>query len=131
KTHKGLSKQAWGIARKIKQVDDAMTPECQQWAFEVHPEVCFWALNQQRPMIHNKKKEAGFNERLDLLSPIFPKIGQHLANRPPRVGADDLLDAAAAAWTALRRFRRSDECVGPSERDEKGLAVAILDRKST
>ncbi len=29
-TGKGLSQQAWGIAPKIKQVDDAMTPECQQ-----------------------------------------------------------------------------------------------------
>jgi predicted RNase H-like nuclease len=29
-TGKGLSQQAWGIVPKIKQVDDAMTPECQQ-----------------------------------------------------------------------------------------------------
>jgi len=28
-----LSQQAWGIASKIKQVDDAITPERQQWAF--------------------------------------------------------------------------------------------------
>jgi hypothetical protein len=26
-----------------------MTPECQAWAFEVHPEVCFWVLNGERP----------------------------------------------------------------------------------
>jgi predicted RNase H-like nuclease len=29
-TGRGLSQQAWGIVPKIKQVDDAMTPECQQ-----------------------------------------------------------------------------------------------------
>jgi predicted RNase H-like nuclease len=30
---RGLSQQAWGIASKIKQVDDAITPECQKWVF--------------------------------------------------------------------------------------------------
>ena len=54
---RGLSQQAWGIAPKIKQVDDAITSDCQRWAFEVHPEVCFWALNQRRPMKHNKKEK--------------------------------------------------------------------------
>jgi predicted RNase H-like nuclease len=52
KTGRGLSQQAFGICSKIKLVDDAITPECQQWAFEIHPEVCFWALNGQSPMQH-------------------------------------------------------------------------------
>jgi predicted RNase H-like nuclease len=96
-TGKGLSQQAFGIAQKIKQVDDAITPACQQWAFEVHPEVCFWAL-AGRPMTHKKKIEAGRDERLALLRPVFPMIDRHLENRPPSVGKDDLLDAAVAAW---------------------------------
>src|SRR5260370_21400059 len=41
KTGRGLSPQAFGIIPKIKQVDDAITPECQHWAFEVHQEVFF------------------------------------------------------------------------------------------
>jgi predicted RNase H-like nuclease len=102
KTTRGLSQQAWGIAPKIKQVDDTITPDSQQWAFEVHPEVCFWALNHKRPMMHNKKTKEGAAERIAVLSPVFPDIERHLANRPPQVGSDDLLDAAAAAWTALR-----------------------------
>src|SRR6266699_3123278 len=106
KTNKGLSKQAWGIARKIKQVDHAITPDRQQWAIEVHPEVCFWALNQRRPMKHNKKTKDGAAERIAVLRPVFPDIERHLANRPPRVGADDLIDAAAAVWTALRWHRK-------------------------
>jgi len=39
KTGRGLSKQAFGIGLKIKQVDEAITADCEQWAFEVHPEV--------------------------------------------------------------------------------------------
>jgi predicted RNase H-like nuclease len=125
KTTRGLSQQAWGIAPKIKQVDDAITSDYQRGTFEVHPEVCFWALNQHRPMAHNKKSQEGIAERIALLRRVFPEIETHLANRPARVGADDLLDAAAAAWTALRWHRNEAECVCTPEQDEKGLAVTI------
>jgi predicted RNase H-like nuclease len=124
KTGRGLSQQAFGIIPKIKQVDDAMTPDSQQWAFEVHPEVCFWALNQYRPMTHNKKTKDGIAERIGALRPVFPEIDQCLAGRPSRVGADDLLDAAAAAWSALRWHRGEAECVCLPEHDEKGLALS-------
>jgi predicted RNase H-like nuclease len=125
KTGSGLSQQAFGIGSKIKQVDDAMTPECQRWAFEVHPEVCFWALNGQRPMAHNKKTKEGAADRLSVLNPIFPKIGHHLGGRPSGVAKDDLLDAAAAAWSALRRYRGEAKCICMPERDETGLEVNI------
>jgi predicted RNase H-like nuclease len=125
KTGRGLSQQAWGIVPKIKQVDDAITPDCQRWAFEVHPEVCFWTVNQRRPMTHNKKTKEGAAERIALLQPVFPEIERHLANRPPHVGTDDLMDAAVAAWTALRRHRKEVESVCSPEVDEMRLAVTI------
>lgn len=125
KTGRGLSQQAWGIVPKIKQVDDAITSDCQRWAFEVHPEVCFWALSQRRPMKHNKKTKDGVAERTALLRRIFPDIERHLVNRPPRVAADDLLDAAVAAWTATRWNRDEAECVCPPERDNRGIEMTI------
>jgi predicted RNase H-like nuclease len=125
RTTRGLSQQAWGIAPKIKQVDDAITSDCQRWAFEVHPEVCFWALAGERPMAHGKKTKAGVGERLDLLRPVFPEIETYLANRPARVGANDLLDAAAAAWTALRLHNAEAFPVCTPERDAKRLSVTI------
>jgi predicted RNase H-like nuclease len=82
-TGRGLSQQAFGIIPKIKQVDDAITSHCQCWALEVHPEVCFWALNQRRPMNHNKKTKQGIAERIALLHEPFPEIEKHLASRPP------------------------------------------------
>jgi len=124
-TGRALSQQAFGIAAKIKEVDDAITPECQQWDYEVHPEVSFWALAGGCPMAHTKKTPDGRNERLDLLRTVFPKIDDHLRRRPPGVGKDDLLDAAAAAWTALRRYRGEASCVCPPDRDGKGLVVSI------
>jgi predicted RNase H-like nuclease len=125
KTDRGLSQQAFGIIPKIKQVDDAIRVDCQRWVFEVHPEVCFWALNQCRPMTHNKKTKDGIAERIGALRPVFPEIERRLADRPSRVGADDLLDAAAAAWSALRWHRNEAECVCTPEVDQMGLHATI------
>ena len=125
KTTRGLSQQAWGIVPKIKQVDDAITLDCQRCAFEVHPEVCFWALNQHRPMKHNKKTKEGAAERVVLLRRVFPQVETHLASRARAVGADDLLDAAAAAWSALRFHNAEALPVCTPERDGKDLSVAI------
>ena len=124
-TGRRLTLQTWCISGKIKQVDDAVTPESQNCAFEVHPEVCSWSLNKRQPMLCKKMRKQGARERLTVLKTVFPEIECHLLNRPPDVGKDDLLDAAVAAWTA-RRMYSGEACqvCGP-ERDEKGLSATI------
>ena len=92
KTGRGLSQQAWGIAPKIKQVDDAITSECQRWAFEVHPEVCFWALNQRRPMAHNKKTQEGVQKG----SPCCVECSQKLK---PTSQTDPHVSERTICWT--------------------------------
>ena len=77
------------------------------------------------PMAHKKKSKEGVAERLSLLSPIFPEIQRHLESPLPHVGKDDLLDAAAAAWTALRLCKGEARRVCEPERDDEGLEVAI------
>jgi len=94
-------------------------------AFEVHPEVCFWALAQNRPMVHRKKIKDGVNERLDLLRPVFSGIDRHLQNRPSGVGRDDLLDSAVAVWSALRVSNGEARRVCEPEHDGKGLETTI------
>jgi predicted RNase H-like nuclease len=125
KLTEGSSTCAWRIASKVRHVDEAITAACQRWAFEVHPEVCFWSLAGKRPMAHGKKTKAGTTERLALLRPVFPEIERHLQNRPASVGKDDLLDAAVAAWTALRICRGEAKQVCEPERDANGLDAAI------
>lgn len=124
-TGKKLTLQAWCICAKVKQVDNAITPERQSWTFEVHPEVCFWALNAQHPMCYRKTRTHGVTERLALLKSAFSGIERHLSERPHGVGKDDLLDAAVAAWTGIRIQNGEARQVCDSERDSKGLSATI------
>jgi predicted RNase H-like nuclease len=104
KTTKGLSQQAWGITPKIKQVDDAITPDCQRWACEVHPGSA------------SGRSPGNAQWRI---------IERHLRNRRANVGRDDLLDAAVAAWTALKICKGEARRVCEAARDERGLESTI------
>lgn len=72
----------------------------------MHPEVAFWALNFKRPLIENKKKVAGENEWLGVLSQHYPltvECFEACKNQYPRkdVAKDDILDALVGAVTAM------------------------------
>ncbi len=128
---KGISKQAFAIYARIAQVDRVMIPELQTRVVEVHPEVCFWALAGQRPMGHHKKDPQGFEERRKLLSaalgdvPIPDRDDARSFARP--AAPDDLLDAIAAAWTALRFAQgRSGRLPASPPKDSKGLRMEMV-----
>lgn len=123
-----MSRQSFAILPKILEVDQALTPDLawQEWVMEVHPEVCFWALNHHEPMRHNKKKPEGAEERTRLLRRVFETDFAPI--KAPRGAAqDDLLDACAAAWTAAR-FARQEHGTLPESppRDGKGLLMRIV-----
>lgn len=67
RTGKRLSRQSWSIGRKIKEVDDPTKPDHQRWAFEVHPELCFWHFSGRTAMPHGKKSLLGRSERIKVL----------------------------------------------------------------
>jgi predicted RNase H-like nuclease len=129
-TGKSLSRQAFAIIPKIREVDDAMSPKLQERVREVHPEVCFRAL-RGRPLEYAKKGFDGYEERRGLLSRALPD-----ATLPPRdkaarlisgVAPDDILDAMVAAWTA-RRVVRGEAGSLPErvERDVRGLRMEMV-----
>ena len=127
-TGRMLSKQAYGIRRKIREVDSGMTPDRQALVHEVHPELCFWALNDHEPALSNKKRLAGRHERWQSLRTVLP-----LQPEPPRprdlphaCAVDDYIDALVAAWTAVCISRGSAQRI-PSqpEMDEKGLRMEM------
>jgi predicted RNase H-like nuclease len=67
---------------------------------EVHPEVSFRAMNDDQPLGYRKKSAGGALERIELLA----QHGIELAGLTQTAAAplDDVLDAAAAAWSARR-----------------------------
>jgi predicted RNase H-like nuclease len=67
---------------------------------EVHPEVSFRAMNGGRPLGHRKKSAGGVLERLELLRRHGIELTQLGGSASAPV--DDVLDAAAAAWSAYR-----------------------------
>lgn len=95
----GLSKQAWNLVGKIRELDALMTPELQPRVSEAHPESSFTEL-AGNPLSTRKSTPLGREERTRLLLPSFADLAEHL-DRHGAVAAD-VLDAFAAAWTARR-----------------------------
>lgn len=104
---KGITKQAFAILPKIKQVDELLrrSEKARNILREVHPEICFWALAGGTPMRDGKNTRIGFDERLALLERFLPSVGQEFVQirsrfRRSDLSDDDILDAMAAAITA-------------------------------
>jgi predicted RNase H-like nuclease len=123
----GVGAQAWGLAKKLREADEAMTPQQQRTIYEVHPEVSFWALNRGTAMAASKKSEEGAAERIEaLVRGGFPR--PFVQQMPPdlKVGRDDFLDACVAVWTAKRiAVGRAERLPRRRECDVRGLDMAI------
>ncbi len=127
----GMSRQAFGILPKIREVDCELTKARQQHVYEAHPELAFAAL-AGTPMEQNKKTRRGRQARECLLRDFY---GHHYIDADPLrsqfglrlVAVDDILDAYALVCTAVRiaagnvtRLPHAD-----SPRDRKGLPMEI------
>lgn len=117
------SLQLWGIKVKILEVNDhkALDPRF----FEVHPEVSFLEMSREKEPAPSKKSWNGLWRRLELLEASGMRIPRPLASPTGQVAADDMLDAAAAAWTALRKSRGTAGSLPTPPEDIGGRDVAI------
>lgn len=127
----GLSKQAWMIAPKIREIDAAITPADQARLGEGHPEIAFARLNGGRPCAQPKRTPEGEAERRALLSRagIANAEDIYLALRAEHgaraVKRDDVYDACALALTAKARIERTAIRLGDGCRDARGLVMEI------
>jgi predicted RNase H-like nuclease len=129
-TGKGVSAQAFGIYKKVSDVNRLMTPALQARIVEVHPEVCFWAMAGMQPLEYPKRTPAGFEERRALLMATerFEMSTRREAQRWVQgIAADDALDAIAAAWSAIRfaEGQASRLPLNPSI-DDNGLRMEMV-----
>jgi predicted RNase H-like nuclease len=129
-TAPGLSRQTYGIMSKIAEVDALLigNPALRNIVYEVHPELCFREANGGTPMTASKKTRDGQTAREMLLQTLGFRRPLHLLGPrlPPKVSADDLLDACIACWTAKRIAAGSAIIMpNPPPVDARGLRMAL------
>ena len=128
---KGISKQAFYLFPKIRELDDWLSSRDRRghWS-ECHPEVAFASLNGGEPLIAPKKTEAGNQARQVLLAELGefePAIEKALASyRRKDVLADDLLDALVCLLTAERQPNDRQHLPEDASVDERGLTMEIV-----
>jgi len=130
---KKVSKQIFHIFPKMREIDALMTPELQARVIEVHPELAFWAMNGEASLpLPKKVKGQPHAPGLELRKALLAEAGFPLEALPPAayrradVGADDLIDGCACAWSARRILEGRAVCF-PADPplDERGLRMAI------
>ena len=124
-TGKGFSVQAWGLRRKIAEAQEfrrrAASAASPVRLYEVHPELAFAAM-AGAPLPDSKHTPAGLAVRRELLA----AAGITLPARAAGAAEDDLLDAAAVAWSA-RRIAAGQAAIlsSPAQRPGDGTEIAI------
>ncbi|HVT67710.1 MAG TPA: DUF429 domain-containing protein [Trebonia sp.] len=130
-TGQGLSIQAWGLRRKIAEADQfrrrasrEVSPgagPCPVRLHEVHPELSFTAM-AGAPLPDSKHAPAGLAARRELLR----QAGITLPARVVGAAEDDLLDAAAVAWSARRiAAGTAVTLANATQRADDGTEIAI------
>ncbi|SPM43606.1 Predicted nuclease (RNAse H fold) [Mycobacterium numidiamassiliense] len=120
----GLSKQSYALRQKVLEADKLFDDGATLPLFEIHPEVSFMAMGDG-PALMSKKTWHGQRDRMTRLGAqgiVIPaEIGVAAEASP-----DDILDAAAAAWSA---DRIATGCCGsipsPPQINERRQRVAI------
>lgn len=122
-----LNLQSFGILPKVSELDRIMTPELQKRIREAHPEISFFTLAGLAPAMVGKKKVQGRKERMLILNQCFFQVEEGLARfSASEATADDVLDAYACAWTAMRIFRgEAGQIPDDPPKDKRGLQMAI------
>jgi len=128
---RGMSRQAWGIAAKVREVDDFLrsTPELWERVRESHPEVSFALMAGGDACRGMKKSPAGRLERRELLerNGLLVPARRPADSRGIRCTEDDLLDALAVLWTAGRVVHgRAVGFPQDAPRDACGLRMEIV-----
>ncbi|GAA0953345.1 DUF429 domain-containing protein [Actinocorallia libanotica] len=120
----GLTPHAFSLRAKILQVEHWVR-ETHLPVVEVRPEVSFAALAGEH-LPSRRSSWAGAHHRRELLARAGIMLPNELGDPGLRAGVDDLLGAAAAAWTARRVSRGEARALpDPPETFSDGLSCAI------
>jgi predicted RNase H-like nuclease len=128
-----IFKATYNLVGKIREVDEflAANPQAREQVREMHPELCFWSLNDCRPLQYPKRRRDGYQERLRLLQSKYPPsvdIVTHTRTRYLRqeVKDDDILDALCGAITAMIGRENFTAIPNQPEKDSQGLPMEMV-----
>jgi predicted RNase H-like nuclease len=112
---------------RYAEVAAEMLPYRQRTVYEVHPELSFYVINADKPLVRSKKSEEGLAERRVLLEKRVPGVKRVLDADVVGVSTPHLYDAAAMLWTARRIFARAATRIPEDpEWDTEGLRKEIV-----
>lgn len=121
-----MNLQTFGILRKVADVDGAMDPTMQIRIREGHPELSFREMANGGGDLRTKTSAEGRAQRQRLLAKLGLDVDALLERRPPGAHVDDVLDAAAMAWTAARiGYEQAHAIPLNAPRDATGLRMEI------
>lgn len=119
----GISRQLWGLRSKLGEANRYWHTH-PGWLYEVHPEVSFRALAGS-PLPFGKHTWSGHGWRRALLREAGIQVPDEIGEAG-RAGPDDVLDAAAAGWSAHRIATGAAASLpDPPQTDVSGRPVAI------
>ena len=103
----GLSVVVRAQLARIREVQRDVASYHQRSVFEVHPELGFFQLNEDKPLRYAKRTHLGIGERLALLQARMPGLERVVDNIPAGVRLPTVLDACVDLWTARRIAARA------------------------
>jgi predicted RNase H-like nuclease len=121
-TGAGLSRQSWALRPKLLEAN-AIWERHPGLLFEAHPEVSFREMAGE-PLVYAKKTWSGQARRRELLARhgiVLPDNLGPAGQAPP----DDILDAAAVAWSAHRMATGAALSHPDPPEEANGVRIAI------
>lgn len=101
-TGRGISQQSYALRHRILYVE-GVADRLGELVFEVHPEVSFSEMGGPGGPVFGKRSWNGQTERRELLNNTGIALPEKIDDEPiGKLPVDDILDAAAAAWSAAR-----------------------------
>ena len=115
-----FSRQTINLKNKILEVNQLLLPSLN--IIEVHPELCFMKMNSDIPLEYSKKTWNGMQQRLQLLEKNGIDLPSNLGPVNGLVSPDDVIDAAAVAWT-IKRFHAGHAISYPDDSNSPQIWV--------
>ena len=123
----GLDAVTQVLMPRYRNVASEMSPFRQRQVYEGHPELSFFQLNGGVPMQHQRFREAGREERRQLLISKLNGIERVLNIEIEGVKPHQLIDAAVLVWSARRAFTHTARRLPyDPEWDSEGLRMEYI-----